>query len=128
MREIKFRAWEPRFKNMWSHDEIYIYKGRPRFNSDYDHVGLAEDGILMQYTGLHDKNGREIFEGDIVKTANGRVLEVSYNIPWTSFILTNKYRQCDCERLGSYCTELLFEVIGNIYENPELLKAGDVDA
>ena len=103
----------------------YISKdGKPYelVHDEYEsHLREIKDVVLMQFTGLFDKNGQEIYEGDIVRTSNDRVLEVSYNVPWTSFVLSNKYKKHELERLGNYATELLFEVIGNLYEHPELL-------
>lgn len=106
MREIKFRAWDETIKAM------DVHLGLITSNLYYDEVMKIKS--LMQYTGLKDKTGREIYEGDIVE---------------------NKYRHkikfitgCFCleDKYGS--TSPLFEshkamtVIGNIYENPELLN------
>jgi len=102
MREIKFRAWE------------YLNKEKTR-GQMIDFFPYAGDGVkrddivLMQFTGLKDKNGKEIYEGDVVWDL-GRSLEVK--IP--NFFVEN-FDDGDFRKNGTG------EVIGNIYENPELL-------
>ena len=82
-----------------------------------------ENAILMQSTSLKDKNGKEIFEGDILDY-NGRKVIVKWHGSYASFIyefvdeLQNRVTEWQPLYL-SYCH---FEVIGNIYENPELLE------
>ena len=128
MREIKFRAWRTDEKYMVTSDVGALTALR----NCYGNKGLAEQAgfsnidnqpnpdkfILMQYTGLKDKNGKEIYEGDITKDPDGNAFEVIWNKGAASFELQNKtshflfvQRYID-----------MFEVIGNIYENPELLK------
>ena len=73
---------------------------------------------LMQYTGLNDQNGIEIYEGDIVKKSSGAVGQVVYLKVTAGFKLYNAGQVFDLfEADARY-----LEVIGNIYENPELLK------
>jgi uncharacterized phage protein (TIGR01671 family) len=113
MREIKFRAWDKLNEEMATVDCF-----------DNNHVGIKlkrgyataprKDCVLMQYTGLKDKNGKEIYEGDIVfETGNGK-----RTIKWIKEIAGFGFRS----KTG--ITPLynnFFEVIGNIYENPNLL-------
>jgi uncharacterized phage protein (TIGR01671 family) len=78
---------------------------------------LYEDAKLMQYTGLKDKNGKEIYEGDVVVCQHFNASEVKYD---------NIYAQFMAEDISFYDAEMTYEdieweVIGNIYENPELL-------
>ena len=114
MREIKFRCWhDNRMQRVnyidFAHEKIDL------FASD---TIKFEEGVLMQYTGLKDKHGNEIYEGDILITS---AFEKKYgivkwnekdasfkivNVPSTSIIKSNKF----------------YEVIGNIYENHELLR------
>lgn len=125
MREIKFRAWD-RARQIMA-DVTYI-------NFEANIVGYAyRDGStvisseqveLMQYTGLHDKNGREIYEGDILDIGlldqDGKpvVAPVSYEAYLAGYVLDNRGYGI-WQRLGGDC-----EVVGNIFENPELLEAG----
>ena len=122
MREIKFRAWDgTRFLNKTFFDRNW-------YNSDNKCVKalVPEDQHylkIMQYTGLKDKNGKEIYEGDIVNwflhTLKRKYVSV---IEWdddlASFCLKNKdWTEFDFIKVFSS-----LEVIGNIYENPELLE------
>lgn len=111
MREIKFRAWDSKFLKMEAFE-------LGRFISPIKFADL----ILMQYTGLHDKNGKEIYEGDIVEQFKGSEYSCKRFVDWRQdhcgFWLCFKDRpHVD---LTEYREHL--EVIGNIYENPELIK------
>lgn len=106
MREIKFRAWDKTLK-------VFNDAG---YELDCDgRMIVQDDCVLMQYTGLKDKHGREIYEGDIVSTANGDLSVKFYD---GGFMAD---RDGHFDRLQAHLTKT-WEVIGNIYENPELLK------
>ncbi len=114
MREIKFRAWDKRNKKMYKHEEIYIWD---RFMKDDMSFQYAP---LMQYTGLKDKNGEEIYEGDILeykstfgKNERTELLLVSWSN--TDGMWCMGYIRTDYAIRNS-------SVIGNIYEHPELLE------
>ena len=125
-REIKFRAWDKRNKQMLTvaqfvfdtRGEAYLEKS-PIIarDKDYNHYsGDFESMEIMQFTGLKDKNGKEIYEGDIVKFRNPVYAEIIYLKG--CFFAGNEF-------LGDrplYNIKIPYEVIGNIYENPELFK------
>lgn len=134
MKEIKFRAWYSDFKIMVTPSEIKFDEGIP--TKMIQHEEQVTEGcpldiqkfILMQYAGLKDKNGKEIYEGDIV-TNQGRLYQICYEILGARFWFFTVRRtdgilllqSSDCpsrEKLYWFDSE----IIGNIYENPELLK------
>jgi uncharacterized phage protein (TIGR01671 family) len=116
MRTIKFRAWN-REANLWVEDNYWF------LDNDGVHFtrvrGNDEDIVLMQFTGLTDKLGKEIYEGDIVKNQADAKREVKR----TEY---GEYKLFCGEHSNSFYkgwaegTE--WEVVGNIYENPGLLK------
>jgi uncharacterized phage protein (TIGR01671 family) len=121
MREIKFRAWNKLTKNM-----VDLYKITPLIlNADVNglFIPFSEHHPLMQYAGLKDKNGKEIYEGDIVQSGNKRIWEVRFGIfqyigqTYHGFSMYSS----NCEY--PLCYGSSSEVIGNIYQNPELLEA-----
>lgn len=121
MREIKFRAWDEDSKFMVEPDFINN-NGYACFSNWRGTAILSKD--VMQCTGLKDKNGKEIYEGDIclVHDLEKEVVEVIFRKDTASFegflrgIKT--FKNPHIELFGSY-----YEIIGNIYENPELLES-----
>ena len=107
MRAIKFRAWDKENGRMLDWGEV----GKV-LHTHYFDVWVDEGGfVLMQYTGLKDKNGQEIYEGDIIKYRDA--IE-GVTIPGIY------YWEADENPPGPLEAEKC-EVLGNIYENPELL-------
>ena len=124
MREYKFRLWDKEKEIMLDVEKIDFddcyYGGEMYVNttdgSDYWNNELYS---LMQYTGLHDKNGKEIWEGDIVKSFFVDTDEAGNEI-YKYYIIEVKYDEVLCEYNIDKFMNL--EVIGNIYENKELLN------
>ena len=121
MREIKFRAWDKKRKAMvyvlnmtFLFEDIngILIKGYD--NNEINHEIFPEDLDLMQYTGLKDKNGKEIYEGDIVKEG-GRLSKVRFSKSYARFEL-----EVPTGRAGLY--GFYGEVIGNLQEHPQLLE------
>ena len=118
-REIKYRAWNIVTKTMIDLKKLTpLALNESMANTDGIFIPFLDDLILMQYTGLKDKNGKECFEFDLVKYADGRPREVAFVNGGFSVHMAESYQSYGMKRLGH--TD--FEIIGNIYENPELLK------
>lgn len=124
MREIKFRVWWPNGKRMFlpkpGCDLLIRIDGKKYVQIDIEEntgLDLADpEMIWLQYTGLKDKNGREIFEGDLLSNGD-YVMKVEWNQDaWTLNGLENIVSN------GVVDHSKFLEVIGNIYENPELIK------
>ncbi|NHI48000.1 hypothetical protein FDE94_08980 [Clostridium botulinum] len=133
MREIKFRAWDKKTKKMRTVESIgfgelcYYNEGYPVVNmigrdciNDKDII-IHRDSYqheLMQYTGLKDKTGKELYEGDIIKTFCGELRIIKYLEEYGAFKAIHlKYKEGSIMNLKN----LEFKIIGNIYKNPELV-------
>lgn len=124
MREIKFRAWLKEEKIMGEvlgidilHKEIFFSNEDANY---YEHTDF-KDIELMQYTGLYDKNEKEIYEGDIVKLrANHGIGIIKYYDEWGAFVV-EYIKSKPLAVLGMNYYKENIEVLGNIYKNPELL-------
>ena len=121
MRKIKFRAWDG-FKIIYDFC-IDSQTGLPyqQWYEDMDEISGAK---IMQYTGLKDKNGKEIYEGDIFKTILGWVAVVEWDEINARFLGFTLERERKILYVGR---EPAVEVIGNIYDNPELLTKYHAD-
>ena len=132
----KFRAWDKNTNDMVNVKTIDLEKdGSIGCIVDYSNINLdASECILMQSTGLKDKNGVEIFEGDILKiieVTNEGISEYITDVIWEdcSFVFKSEGVDYYDSFLGAFSgdpnkTYPLFEllVIGNVWDNPELLE------
>jgi uncharacterized phage protein (TIGR01671 family) len=133
-REIKFRAWDKNTHKMYSEQEYGIaLDGKLYAESDDwyykfdDRKGWfkGENIILMQYTGLKDKHGKDIYEGDIVRCValsndchqRGAITISPVEYFGSGFTLAITYVP-----LYPFCVDHDIEIIGTVFENPELLK------
>lgn len=124
MRSFKFRLWFEEIREMIPFEKLHVeledgeYTVWFSFNDDGIRDGLPiEDFKVMQYTGFKDANGTEIYEGDILQYDNGHRDRVAF--VEGCFVMTGK------STFNYLYTALKFhnaEVVGNIYENPELLQ------
>ncbi len=145
-RKIKFRVWDKYKKQMYpiSSIDYDIFSQEIRIiavghkngmctsynknhNSEKCDITALE---LMQYTGLHDKNGKELYEGDIVKITNKNskvismkpiIADIEWSEEYLTYTLITTSVKDAFESLKDYLDEYDIEVIGNIYDNPELL-------
>ena len=125
MREIKFRAWDKVCREMFYNSElangdmmVICLDGEIQLSDDDTYK--PDDFILMQYTGLKDKNGKEIYEGDVLHCDGFWNLyavwdeeNARFAFLCTDWVVTQGHPIQP--NISSYC------IIGNIYENPELL-------
>ena len=120
----KFRAWLKNDKEIIDVDEIHWFDGELDIIGDYiTFVRKADEIELMQSTELKDKNGKEIFEGDIVDYKSRKAV-IKWHGSYASFIyrFVDELNKRSAEWYPLYLAYLKCEVIGNIYENPELLE------
>ena len=118
----RYRAWLKKKQEMdneidhisWLEDELYC------IGDGITYMVSAEDLVLMQSTGLKDKNGKEIFEGDIVKMSKDVYSEPTYyevvRHRGGAYRLESKQHGCELWLRHTDC-----EIVGNVYENKELL-------
>lgn len=142
MRKIKFRVWD-------KDKEIMMHFKSPSLLSEYTKlqfdceeykgicefpIGVEEDNIiLMQFTGLYDKNGKEIYEGDILSDGYDEIREAKF-LEWFNCdafdcygydFASGEFTQTN-DVNGGLKFRSKFEVIGNIWENPELITNSQV--
>lgn len=131
MRENKFRLIDTKTAKRIDPKEFFITDGEVFiYYSDFDNSEKADmrHHVILQYTGLKDKNGTEIYEGDVLYVEqidridpyipHKKNVAVRYEGRDTAFVFDEEVGFV----IGLYSTPRELEVIGNIYENPELLE------
>ncbi|HEW4705363.1 TPA: hypothetical protein V0G91_001059 [Streptococcus pneumoniae] len=123
----KFRAWDIHGQKMFTNDELIIWNSNVYANDSKkltcnNKKGWSiDDEYLMQSTGLFDKNNKEIFEGDIVLVLDS-LYTVFYDNEKGSYRLKPHDDRWNVDYMSNFSHGGNFEIIGNIYENPELLE------
>lgn len=136
----KFRAWDIHNKKMFTNEELIVWNDnvyandRRKLTVDKLKGWSVSDKYLMQSTGLFDKNGTEIFEGDLLSCDGGMPHivkfgrwiyeeDLGYKIKNIGFYIDSSYDNTEWFQGIDYeNTPIKFEIIGNIYENPELME------
>lgn len=113
-REIKFRLWDKEQKIMLTPLSPVWFEENYWGDDDFAACARFCESVLMQFTGLLDKNGTPIYEADIIRDENGNKKEVKVEMDYNS-------------DYGTVCIGYIFpkgdiEIIGNVWENPELIN------
>jgi uncharacterized phage protein (TIGR01671 family) len=131
MRDIKFRAKDIE-TGQWLYGWIFGDKAKSIVEMDKNYpnnygveayyTSVVEPETVGQYTGLKDKNGKKVFEGDIIECGDGKVPTlIEWHDESHSFLAYNLKRK-EYHRLDKYFLRYIGEIIGNIHENPELME------
>jgi uncharacterized phage protein (TIGR01671 family) len=118
MREIKFRAWS-KLRNEMDTNPVWPWIEDTEINWGFAH---SSDYVYMQFTGLHDKDGKEIYEGDICSSkfivTKHFVVEYHADNEYVGFVP----HEIGAKDISVFTPWSALTVIGNTWENPELLK------
>ena len=146
-REIKFRAWDKNekwmYKPIFTEEGAFVegMKGYPAMIKRKEIISLQrifnnDNLIPLEYTGLKDMAGKEIYEGDILRAWESTILDEYYTVHQVKYFAEKSHYPAfdifpsidtDCNGICYLVTEGATEVIGNIYENPELLQNNDTN-
>lgn len=120
-REIKFRAWSEHQYKMINFNDLVDQEWNFQ---DIDRINYGGSfSKLMQYTGRKDKNGKEIYEGDVIEKHFEKYEVLFHNCEWV-FTKLNDYYKEQFYKLNFFDNEN-FEIVGNIFENPEFIKSSE---
>lgn len=132
MREIKLRAWNKKYSFMFDNHIVFpsdncnfyydvdLHPERPEHRSLTPGKTGITDILIMQYSGLKDENDRELYEGDILTDNLGQILQVKFEDCAFRLVFKNSFGAWT--NIRDHRDAYKMQLIGNIYENPELLK------
>ena len=120
-RELKFRVWDKKKRKM-AHVVMIDLSMNRCLVTDMKDLWEIKDPDIMQYTGLKDKNGREIYDGDIIVSGSGNIYVVMVTRYGSGYGFDIKKIGFD-KKSQNWNDEI--KIMGNIYENPELLNKID---
>lgn len=119
----EYRAWDKKTKIFTNYQ---IVDNMLYFMNKFKGVWTRDDNqdrfVLMQSTGLKDKNGKKIFEGDIVEVSKDFLNIIDYRVDDGCWRLRPINKKWACSYFSNYYDKSSWEITGNIYENPELLE------
>lgn len=121
MRTIKFRG-KYHWNGVWYYGSLFVNEisGRTHIFTTAIEFFEVDPETVGQFIGLYDKDGKEIYEGDILDF-NGIIVEIRFVRGVFAFLVKG---DLDEELCGDCRTDLFAKVIGNVYENPDILKGG----
>ena len=119
MKEVKFRAWDIENEEMIKNPSLYTDDWADDINGYFEYwTKVVEDDerlVFMQYTGLKDKNKKEIYEDDILDCGDF-IGKVEFNLSFCAFVITDGYEIKTFLDVGNEV-----EIMGNVYENEDLI-------
>lgn len=122
MRIIKFRCWNKQWEGFRHGCNIIGYDGKIGHDVStgilWQSAENLDNYVVQQFTGLFDKNGKEIFEGDVIKSVINGIAIIEYDEYRGGYVIRNKKNGGCFNLIFDFSKEI--EIIGNIFENPEL--------
>ena len=128
MTTLKFRAWDKKCNEMFKDTfaitesgQVIIVEQESVFDTP-DYV-FTDDLIIMQSTGLFDEYGKEIFDGDILHTTDNELAKVFWNDDLAGWFVDFLYEIAELSEVADIqSSRSICAIVGNIYENPELME------
>ena len=121
MKELKFRIWDKTEKEFTNVLPSFVYNSQEKVFEFCGSLYQRENWVIQQFTGCKDENGKEIYEGDIIKATSEEFINENF-VAEVRFDEGDYYTYINSRDIRGIWSGDDIEVIGNIFENPELLK------